>query len=30
MLVSTMTREQKLSKSELEELREILRHAEEA
>ena len=29
MLVSTMTREQKLSKSELEELREILRQAEE-
>ena len=28
MLVSTMTREQKLSKSELEELREILRQAE--
>ncbi len=30
MLVSTMTREQKLSKSELEELREILKQAEEA
>ena len=29
MLVSTMTREQKLSKSELEELREILQQAEE-
>ena len=30
MLVSTLTREQKLSKSELEELREILKQAEEA